>query len=372
MKILFPIGSFYPTTFGGPGTVLYWHGVYLKKNHVQPTFITTTEGIAEPINSDCFLELPCGKVYYGKGGVLRFKTIRILLNEVKGTDIIHLTSLFSPTSIICFLYARLFYKQTKIVWSVRGELNVNALNISKSKKQVVLKIYKQLTKNVVFASTSPKETEEIKAIFPNKIIEIPNVMPNSEKVERTAPNKRFLFLGRIHPIKNIEALIKGFYESQAFTDDHYFLDIAGEVDKRDLDYYNSLKNLVDVLAMHHKVSFLGHVAGFEKEKLLTNAYFLILPSHSENFGNVVIEALNQGTPVIASKNTPWKDLEDFNCGFWVANSPNQIAFALNNAFKLNYDAYTKIRKQAKILVDQKYAIDIRILDWIEAYKALLN
>lgn len=371
-KILFPIGSFYPTTFGGPGTILYWQGVYLKKNSVAPTFVTTTEGITNPISVNQFIDLPCGSVYYGQGGVLNMKTINIMLKEVAKTDIIHLTSLFSPISIICFFYAFLFYSHKKIVWSVRGELNKNALAISKTKKKWLLKLYKVTTKKVVFASTSPKETQEIKAFFKNKIIEIPNVMPSSKKMGRTTEDKRFLFLGRIHPIKNIDGLIKAVAQSELFKSEKVYLDIAGDYDDRDIEYLNNLKELVENYNLNSKITFLGHVAGEDKEQLLANAYFLILPSHTENFGNVVIESLNQGTPVIASKNTPWKELEDFNSGYWIENSPSKIAESIDDALILNKEAYLNMRQSALTLVNEKYSIQTRIQDWVNTYKKILQ
>ena len=372
MKILFPIGSFYPTTYGGPGTILYWHGVYLKKHHITPTFVTTTLGITSEVTTNSFLDLPCGNVYYGRGGVLNLRLLQVMLSEVKKVDIIHLTSLFSPISIICFLYARLFYPKTKIVWSVRGELNDNALAISQKKKTLFLKLYQKLAKQVVFASTSPKESDEITHVFQNKIIEIPNVMPSSEQLKRTTTNKRFLFLGRIHPIKNIDGLINGFCSSIASKQEDVFLDIAGDYDERDIDYLESLKALVVTYGMEHKISFLGHVAGSAKEVLLVNAYFLVLPSHSENFGNVVIEALNQGTPVIASKQTPWQILREFSCGFWVDNTPEMLQEAFDDALKLNATSYQSYRNQALKLNKEVFAIDTRIEDWANTYNTLLK
>lgn len=372
MKILFPIGSFYPTTFGGPGAILYWHGVYLKKHNIQPTFVTTTAGIIDPIISNQFLDKPCGLVYYGKGGVLNFKTIKVMLAEVKKTDLIHLTSLFSPISIICFLYAFFFYPKTKVVWSVRGELNTKALAISKQKKKWLLKLYKLITKKVTFASTALKETEEINKIFPNKVIQIPNVMPTSIKLERKTSEIRFLFLGRIHPIKNLDGLIQGVCNSDTFKNHKVYLDIAGVCDARDSVYLDSLKTVIRQNKMEQKISFLGHVAGKQKEQLLANAYFLILPSHSENFGNVVIEALNQGTPVIASKNTPWQELETYNCGFWIENSPEKMAAIIDKAYNLSDLNYQTYRKHALTLNNTKYKIETRIKDWVNAYKLLVQ
>ena len=41
---------------------------------------------------------------------------------------------------------------------------------------------------------------------------------------------------------------------------------------------------------------------------------------TENFGNVYIESLAAGTPIVASTGTPWKSVESANCGKWVDNN----------------------------------------------------
>jgi glycosyltransferase involved in cell wall biosynthesis len=57
---------------------------------------------------------------------------------------------------------------------------------------------------------------------------------------------------------------------------------------------------------------MGPVYGKEKNDHYAKADLFILPTYSENFGVVVVEALAQGCPVITTKGTPWQELE--NCG----------------------------------------------------------
>src|SRR5690606_37900268 len=111
------------------------------------------------------IDLPCGQVYYSDKGLLDSAAMKILLSEIRKADIIHLTSLFSPSSIIAFVLALLFSRKVKMVWSVRGELNSQALRISSFKKKILLQFYKLLGKQITFASTSNKETLEIKNHF---------------------------------------------------------------------------------------------------------------------------------------------------------------------------------------------------------------
>ena len=117
-----------------------------------------------------------------------------------------------------------------------------------------------------------------------------------------------LFMGRMHPIKGIDRLLEALSASTLFRGSEYSLLIAGP--DSDKMYARTLSELVQVLGLSAKVSFIGVVQGKEKEQLYADARVLILPSHAENFGNVVIESLAQGTPVVASTNTPWQVLEE--------------------------------------------------------------
>ena len=56
--------------------------------------------------------------------------------------------------------------------------------------------------------------------------------------------------------------------------------------------------------------------GAEKIAEMRRADALVLPTHSENFGFAVAEALVVGTPTITTKGAPWEGLETHGCGWW--------------------------------------------------------
>ena len=66
-----------------------------------------------------------------------------------------------------------------------------------------------------------------------------------------------------------------------------------------------------------------------------------MPSHTENFGIVAVEAMAQGTPVIASKNTPWEIIEKRKAGFWSENNPMALKKSIIQILKLKIDEYEK-------------------------------
>jgi len=55
---------------------------------------------------------------------------------------------------------------------------------------------------------------------------------------------------------------------------------------------------------------------------------LVQASDSESFGVAIVESLASSVPVVATNTTPWRELEERGCGFWVEQSAPAIANAL--------------------------------------------
>lgn len=247
------------------------------------------------------------------------------------------------------------------------------MKISRWKKKPILWLVKKIAqnKNIIFHTTSTSETNNTKQLLGNnvKIIEIPNFieMPNTEPRDRTI-DPYFLYIGRIHPIKAIDKLIEALSSSKLFKESSYILKIVGEGEK---DYEESLKKLSKRLGCECKFHFINHVTGIEKQKIYANAHFTFLISYSENFGNVVIESLAQGTPVVASKASPWKSLEDNTCGFWVDNSIETLASNIDYILEMDSNLYQEYRINAFNL-SKKFDIDLGIKEWVQIYDSIIN
>jgi len=136
---------------------------------------------------------------------------------------------------------------------------------------------------------------------------------------------RLVYIGRIHPIKGLENLVSACRLLQKMK---WTLCIVGTGAP---EYMQDLQSRIDLARLQSKIRMLGPVYGQEKDALFENSDLLVLPSHSENFGMVVAEALAQGVPVIASHGTPWSGLEDHDCGIWTANDPASLAAAIERA-----------------------------------------
>jgi glycosyltransferase involved in cell wall biosynthesis len=109
-----------------------------------------------------------------------------------------------------------------------------------------------------------------------------------------------LFMSRIHEIKGVDALITAFAAVRRRHPDAV-LAIAGNGDKR---LIARLKELARELGVSDCTHWLGFVQGRDKQRLLSLATVFVLPSHSENFGYAVVEAMLAGLVVVTTVNVP--------------------------------------------------------------------
>jgi glycosyltransferase involved in cell wall biosynthesis len=125
--------------------------------------------------------------------------------------------------------------------------------------------------------------------------------------------RRFLlFLGRLHEKKGCELLIKAFVaRNSSRTDQSLDLVIAGPC--ADDAYLENLKGMVPTGS---GITFTGMLAGNAKWGAFSAADAFILPSHQENFGIAVVEALACRTPVlISNKVNIWREIAAAEAGY---------------------------------------------------------
>ena len=155
--------------------------------------------------------------------------------------------------------------------------------------------------------------------------------------DATAGAPRVLFIGRINPVKNLEVLLDAWPRVRRKVPGA-LLDIAGDGDPK---YVAALQRQAARNGHASSVTFHGFVTGEKKNRLLSLATLLALPSHHENFGVVVLEAVQAGVPVVVS---PEVHLADFvraeRLGRVAGANPPNLADAI---VELLDDDSTKLR-----------------------------
>jgi glycosyltransferase involved in cell wall biosynthesis len=133
-----------------------------------------------------------------------------------------------------------------------------------------------------------------------------------------------LFLGRIHPKKGLERLLRILPE---IIDRHpdILLVIAGDGEK---PHVQSIKNLVRLTNLEVHVLFTGLVEGEIKWSALACAEAFILPSRQENFAISMAEAMHSALPVVISnKVNSWSFVEKAQAGFVIEEDKIESSLA---------------------------------------------
>ncbi|MDH3463955.1 MAG: glycosyltransferase [Acidimicrobiia bacterium] len=168
---------------------------------------------------------------------------------------------------------------------------------------------------------------------------------------RDRDNERvLLFLGRLHPKKNVEALLEAWSRVQHRYSD-WVVWIVGEGDPH---YIRGLKALGVELAAK-RVEFPGPAYGSNKAAIYQAADLFVLPTHSENFGISIAEALSYGVPVITTRGAPWPGLETIGCGWWVKIGADPLAQALSESMALGRSELQEMGLRGRQWMAEEYS-----------------
>ena len=308
MRILHVVPSYIPAwRYGGP--IHSVHGLckaLAARGHTVDVATTNVDGdgnsdvpLARPVDLEgvrvhYFPSTRLRRLYYSPG-------MRTFMAASMGTwDIVHTHSVFLWPTTSAARLARRHHKP--YVLSPRGML-VRDLIQRRSPwlKRGWIGLFER--RNVAEAAavhvTSAVEAQEMLAMAfrPRSIIDIPNgfdlpieTVPPDRNPASSAPYA--LFLGRISWKKGLDRLMDALPLAPGVR-----VVVAGNDDE---DYWPKMRAKIAALALGDRVTYKGFVEGDAKQELLGGAAFLVLPSYSENFGNVVLEAMAMGVPVIVT------------------------------------------------------------------------
>ena len=169
----------------------------------------------------------------------------------------------------------------------------------------------------------------------------------SERVNQVVSGRRFLlFIGRVNWEKGLDRLITALPHI-ADCD----LIVAGN---DEAGYQRQLEEIARDLGVRERVTFVGPVYGSRKSELLKQASALVLPSYSENFGNVVLEAMAAGCPTVVTPEVGAAEIvRRTGGGVVLEGQPDKMAAGINN---LLADPRTlrAMSERARTAIDAQY------------------
>jgi glycosyltransferase involved in cell wall biosynthesis len=333
LRVLHVIPSFYPATrYGGPIESVFRLCAALPSAGVHVDVVTTNA------DGPCDLDVPVDRATSYEGVPVRYfqrrprtgfcvspGLVRHLAVQRGRYDLWHVTGLFSFPSTAAALLAR--GARAPYVMSPRGTLRPWSLHHRSWKKEPYYRLLERgnLTRAAALHATSEAERAEIEALAPGaEVFFVPNGVDLPPPVDAPREERRVVFLGRLHPVKGFDVLLPALERLAARLPGVETV-LAGPDDH---GLWKEIQEKLSSMSPRPAVRYVGPVRGDDKARLLASASVLVLPSHSENFGQVVLEAMAAGAPVVVSRNCPWRSVEERGAGAWVVNEPAAVADAL--------------------------------------------
>lgn len=260
--------------------------------------------------------LKTARVFYAAPGLGRYRHLfRVLRSE--GHDVLYLNSFFSwRSTLLPLLLVRLgLARKVPAVLAPRGEFSKGALGLKAAKKRLYMLLTRALGLygSITWQASSDDEAKDIhRAMKPGdgKVIVAPNLLPvpagdlvdsgGYERRPRCRGALRVVFLSRISPMKNLDFLLRVLKGIDA----ELTLDIYGPTE--DVPYWEKCVQLIAELPSNILVDYRGAVSAENVSDVFRQYDLFVFPTRGENFGHVIIESLNVGTPVLLSDRTPWR------------------------------------------------------------------
>lgn len=279
--------------------------------------------------------------YFSKNG-LRFARLRALLREVD-PDFIYLNSMFSLPFTLWPLWMKARGQlKAQLILAPRGMLHASALQYKSLKKRLFLRLLRASgwSRFIRFQATHAQEVLNIRRqIDPAaEIVEVANFPVNCAQppgpLTKAPGELRMVFISRISPVKNLDFLLAVLSRVQA----RVVLDVYGPIEAQ--DYWETCRRQIGQLPEQIEVNYCGEREYHEVNPTLARYHLFCLPTHGENFGHAIFEALAAGRPVLISDRTPWRNLAAQQAGWDIPlSAPEAYATTLEHIARMDQQTW---------------------------------
>jgi glycosyltransferase involved in cell wall biosynthesis len=274
-------------------------------------------------------------------------------------DLLHVHGIWTYTSMVGRRWAALTGKPSLI--STHGMLDPWPLSHRRWRKALAGLLYERshLRHAACLLALSPNEVKSIRAygltnpvaVIPTGI-DVPEVNPT---VRTTGSARTLLYLGRLHAVKGLVHLLRGWHElrrTEGRRYDQWTLVIAGWDDG---GHGQELKAMSRELKLDDSVQFVGPQYGEDKYQLLAKSHAFVLPSLSEGLPVSALEAFAYGLPVLMTPHCGLQQAVEAGAAIQISATPDGIAEGLRQLLSLDDEARAAIGTRGRQFVQKQFS-----------------
>jgi len=323
--------------------------------------------------------MPVGKAqvcYLPRGPRGAWKIARLLYRT--RADVIYLNSFFS--FMFSILPVLLMALAPFCVWPTvlapRGEFSPGALQFKALKKAIFLALVRWLglfhRSHFIFQASSALEADDIiremsarahtvlaapfaipygsteTMLYPRVVTAVDLAagrgarMPQPVPKTKLAGSLRVTWISRIVRKKNLSGALD--YLTQVRG--NVLFTIYGPLEDR--RYWEECQLLIDALPSNIRVTYAGELPHADVVTVLEDHHVFLFPTHGENYGHVISEALTAGCAVIISDRTPWHDVVAERAG-WALSLEDRSGFisALQQCVDMDARTFAALSARAR-------------------------
>lgn len=308
------LAPYFPPAYLGGGPARSLHTIVSTAPAEYATSVVTRDqdlGAPEPLPVERNVWIPAdgSEVRYVTATSLRLVLASLWGLRARRPQVLYMNSFFDPMlSILPQILARFgWWRGARRAMAVRGEFRAAALAIKAPQKRAYLALYRflGLHRRVIWHATSEDEAADIRRVMGADVTIVvrsdggnPDVLDPAALAVSDGPI-RLAFLGRIVQIKGILDALTSLRSARSQIE----FDLYGP--EEDADYAEECRDAAAALPANVRVRFCGLVEPDLVSGLLGSYDAFLMPTHSENFGHVIGEALASGLPVLVRDVTPW-------------------------------------------------------------------
>jgi len=179
-----------------------------------------------------------------------------------------------------------------------------------------------------------------------------------EKCPALADRKYFLFVGRLHPKKGVDLLVKAYATLCRTLQNKTLPDLVIAGPGGETTFGKMVQKLASEICAPNRVWWPGMLTGDAKWGALYNCEASILPSHQENYGVAVVETLACGRPVLISNQVNiWREIEASGAALVRADSVPGTTQLLDAWVGLSAEANSKMVAQARPCFQRHFSLE---------------